>query len=295
MKVALIGNCQVAGLAEALRNSGLVKAEAFLLAPIRTAGRLDVEADRLVEFDWIVVQSNEVVDAVPEYARFRLDRLRETSNNVISIPSILYTGFHPDCTAIAKLRGGSIRTPAGEYSSIIIAAAFLLELAPERACRLFNSFIYRHLGYFEEAGKSLAFWRSERFAHGMDLRDSIVGWLARGVPFMHTMNHPVAFALEGVAKLIAGRLGVPADSVSLVRDELAASTIWPVYPELARNLKCEGSLKFKPAGSAKLIDLREMVDGSYEAYGKEPEAVQKSVVVKRAADTIRQLMISGYA
>ncbi|MEF3367757.1 WcbI family polysaccharide biosynthesis putative acetyltransferase [Methylocystis sp. 9N] len=294
MKVAVIGNCQISGIVEALRHSGYVEAEPFSLAELRTAGRTETEAARLPSFDWIVIQNIEVIGLLPEYAPYRLSRLQDISPNVIVIPSLAFTGFHPDCTAIINASSKVIRTPAGDYSSALIVAAFMLGLPARRTERLFNAYVYQQLRYFDEANKAFSSLQEYSRRCGMDLSSSVTAWLNQGVSFMHTINHPVAFALEGLAKLIAARIGVPPSLIRLERDNLASNTIWPVYPELAERLKVQGSLLFKPAGAAGTISLGEMIEGCYEAYERASDSIQISPHIARTKAIIEKSLVSEY-
>lgn len=294
MKIAVIGNCQTTGIANALNASGLAEAEAVDLGIVRAHGLTEHVAAALPNYDWIVVQSLDVYDALPEYAPFKIDNLRSVSPNVVVVPSISFSGFHPDCTAIIDPAAGTVRTPVGEYSSALIGAAFALGLSPERCERLFNAYVYARMGYFNEGQKAKLFLQSYSQDCGMDLSATMAEWFARGHSFMHTYNHPAGFAVEGVAKLAAERMGLPSAAVTLETDNLAVNTIWPTYPEIAERLGVKGSLEFKVAGSDERIGLREMIAGSYDAYSRFPDAVNNTVAVAICRNALAGELVTSY-
>src|SRR4029079_11897437 len=63
-------------------------------------------------------------------------------------PAILFTGFHPDCTYIFQ-DGKTIHSPIGPYSSSLIAACFLKNIAASEVPSWFNNDVYEAIGFFK--------------------------------------------------------------------------------------------------------------------------------------------------
>lgn len=68
---------------------------------------------------------------------------------------------------------------------------------------------------------------------------------------------------------------LPDDSMQFVRDYLADSVVWPVYPEVAANLRIPGSYLFKlsspgirPDQPVRTLGLKEFVEHSYAAFSQ---------------------------
>ena len=53
MKIAVIGNCQTTGIANALNASGLAEAEAVDLGIVRAHGQTERVGSTLPHYDWI--------------------------------------------------------------------------------------------------------------------------------------------------------------------------------------------------------------------------------------------------
>ena len=55
-------------------------------------------------------------------------------------------------------------------------------------------------------------------------------------------------------------------------DNLLNGPIFPIYPEIAESLSVPGSYAFKVPGDYRLIDLKQFIIGSFEAYRKHDPA-----------------------
>lgn len=293
MKITVIGNCNVHGIADSLQFLR-EQDEVFSLevAVAERSGAIPSAIELIRSTDLIFAQN------IPaRFGALSIDTLREAHPNVELIPSLAFTGFHPDCVLLTN-SGELGFSPVGVYHSAIAAGAFALGIDEAEATGLFNPFVYRKLGYFEEYGKASTFMRREFEALGYSVDDEWRSWLARG-PFMHTTNHPKVHVLASVGKLAAIKAGLVSSSAAtptLWFDWLAQNTIWPVYPELARSIGVDGNYIFKryaqinPAMDRSiLMGLSRFVRESYEIYAGWPREAFDDAVLAKTKSTLAEL------
>ncbi len=277
-RVAIVGNCQAIGLAHCLRwLCPDIEVADRGWGMVRTSEQGDEAAAGLRGFDIIVTQkiSN------PLYGDLQTERLRERFDRFVLFPKLVFTGFHPD---LVKLWPAA--SPLGERHSALILAAYHMGLPPQRAAELFNAYIYAVAGYFEEFAKAETYLlRAARFT-STPLDEQLPQWKQRGV-FVYIPNHPAVWVLMSIAERLAAQLDLPVSPPEEeLPDPLAQSVIWPVYPEIARRLDVEGSLRFKPPGGPHkaAIELDEMIERSYRTYAEyDPAELQAPGVADLAA------------
>lgn len=295
MKISVIGNCQVWGLADVFTNL-LPDAEvhAFEIVGVRRAGSADAACSKLRESDLIL--SHSPLAALDEFSEAAS---RGGARDVHMIPAVAFTGFHPDVTYINRDSASLAASALGPYHSNIVAAAFSLGLDQIRAATLFNQFAYRALGYFDEFTN--AKFALESYFKAFDL-DIAPHWprLLSGSAFMHTINHPRMKMLEVVGKLVAARLGLKhegADNLDIPYDWLSGQYVWPVYPELGRAIGVGGSYRFKRGGEPDLgsgkslyMGKQEFISATYEIYKAYPISIFDIEPIERAKNVLRQII-----
>jgi hypothetical protein len=98
--------------------------------------------------------------------------------------------------------------------------------------------------------------------------ESLLGkWLKSGC-FMHTPNHPKLHVLADVCRAVMARekIGVLPDVELYLKDNLAVSACWPVYPEVAAKLGIQGHYHFKKPGEpVSMLGLEEFLQKSFAA------------------------------
>jgi hypothetical protein len=169
----------------------------------------------------------------------------------------------------------------------------------ETIARLFNKLVMRrlnHLGAFGAARDQLA----EHFAAlGHDVLPRLPVW-SQGGAFMHSINHPRILAIADVCRMVLARAGLgehPLEAAAGVRDVLAQSAIWPVYPPIAQSLGLAGSYDFhgfsRGTDLPQPMSLESFIGASFAGYAKEREAVEEAVAtdrrMARLRETIRKL------
>jgi hypothetical protein len=277
LRIAIVGGCQVVGLAttaERMLPGAEVKAWHVGVHP------KDSDEDLLALLPGFDIVISQISDS-DGHAPLGITRLRERRLPVVFLPSMVFTGFHPDITYIDK-SGGLIRGLETDYHSIIVAAAFTLGLPENRVAELFNAYIFAELGYFdvfEAARKALfASFDEARF----DLRPHFDHWMRQVGQFMYTINHPHILVLTVLCRLALVSAGCLDATVPLpdgVTDALGTHFIWPIYPALARRIGLTGSTTFLRGSrgpdekQARELPLADYICRSFQVYSALPKDV----------------------
>ncbi|WP_157096085.1 WcbI family polysaccharide biosynthesis putative acetyltransferase [Methylosinus sp. R-45379] len=291
-RIAVIGVCQAWGIGDALTFLSEDADVIILEAPaIQNRGALHAASLLLEDRDLIITQG-----LPDEYGPLATEALRTRFPNLVQVPVFTFTGFHPDCIYLV-LEGKAYSSPLGPYNSAIVAAAFSLGMPIDRVPGLFNAFIFRKAGYFDEFAKATEYARLVMSQFDFDIEPDWPDWLAHA-PFMHTINHPKAFALASIAKLAAVKAGLIPKSKpipTLPYDTLSTSAVWPVYPELGRPIGVQGSYIFKQPenykeemGHGVMMSLARFISGSYNFYGTYPREVFELDAVVRMRSVLTE-------
>ena len=184
------------------------------------------------------------------------------------VPSIHFTGFHPDLT-IAYAGQTLINVLAGvPYQSAIGVWAWKRGMTARDARRLFTRQTISALGYDRYWPQAVAEARAHFAATAIPFADYFLPLQASGRLFMHTLNHPHIAVIAQLARGVARRLG--ADEADLrqpledmVPDALSLGPIWPVYPGVAESLGLQPSWLWKIGDG--LYTLDEYLDAQFRA------------------------------
>ncbi|BAU90800.1 hypothetical protein MPPM_2195 [Methylorubrum populi] len=248
-RIAVIGNCQAKGVAEAVRV--LAPGARVRLIPMSTLGRrgqgLDGFAATLKDCDHVFSQpfpAGFFPEGGSEALRERLPRMR-------LFPSIVFTAFHPDAVYVGDLtsvaRVKLVSSPLGTYHSAITLFGFLRDLPGERILGLFREEVFSRLGYLDAWDLAAADLIASSRAIGFDLSDDLLRW-SRGGLFMHNINHPRLNVLGDIAARLLREAGLAPRPVAVeayAPDALLDDAIWPVYPPVAVLYGVAGSTVFK--------------------------------------------------
>jgi hypothetical protein len=223
----------------------------------------------LSQYDCILVQ--------PFVASLIKNNFPDLFTKVRLFPVLNFSAYHPDLVYIrVDSAKDFLHGPLGHYNSAIAFWGFLHGLSIANAIALFNEGTYEALGYFD-------FWQTSRQAlidegaiTNFPLGRYLDSWSRVGC-FMHSVNHPRLFVFADVAKELLTRLGLPiiTGATNYLSDEFADGPVWPVFPEIAARLGIEGRYYFKIGRGlcpidrpVAMLDLREFVESSFEAFGK---------------------------
>ncbi|WP_244478386.1 WcbI family polysaccharide biosynthesis putative acetyltransferase [Methylobacterium sp. Leaf113] len=279
-RLAVLGNCQAEGVAQALQL--LVPTARVALIPLgrltRHYGTLDRLRTHLDAFDHVFTQffPTGFVEGGNVHA------LAEGDPRVRLFPTILFPGYHPDMVHVGDVGALSaahlVRSPVGPYHSAIILCAYLEGLSPADTVALFRDSTYAQLGYYEAWNEAAAYLLGGGRDMVFPLEADLARWSRRGC-FMHVLNHPKLFVLADIARRLASEAGLAPVDVPVedyLPDELAADVVWPLYPDLAARYGLPGTMVFKDkargAAFPKLYDLPAFVAASFAIYRRHDPA-----------------------
>ena len=121
--------------------------------------------------------------------------------------------------------------------------AYNNQRSAEQAAALFCKPVFQELGYLDLWAGSVARMKADFEATDLaDLFDLFILRIKRRGNFMYAVNHPRAWVLAHLGKLIALKIGMPRSVIDLdleISDGLT-DVVWPVYPEVAAALAVDG-------------------------------------------------------
>lgn len=248
-RIAVIGNCQARGVAEAVRI--LAPGARVRLIPMSTLGKrgqdLDAFAATLGACDHVFSQpfpAGFFAGGGSEALRERLPRMR-------LFPSIVFTAFHPDAVYVGDLasvaRMKLAPSPLGTYHSAITLFGFLRGLSQTQILALFREEVFSRLGYLDAWGLAAADLIASSRAIDFDLSGELLRWSRDGL-FMHNINHPRLSVLGDIAARLLREAGLSPRPIAVeayAPDVLLDDAIWPVYPPVATLYGVSGSTVFK--------------------------------------------------
>ncbi|MEA1830813.1 WcbI family polysaccharide biosynthesis putative acetyltransferase [Methylobacterium durans] len=273
-KIAVIGNCQARGAAQAMRLLAPASPVRFIqMAWLkREHGHLDNLARTLSDYDHVFAQHfpDGLIPGGDVYA------LRAREPRLVMFPTIVFNAFHPDTVYAGNLAHLSALklapSPMGHYHSAIALMGHRLGLSAPETLTLFREEVFDRLGYLQAWDSSVRDLLASAAQIGFPLDREIGRW-ARGGNFMHVINHPKGTVIDDIARRLLTERGLrpePVSSVDYLGDELARDVVWPVYPEIAETFGFTGSYLFKrkPRGAAfpALYDLATFLSESFALY-----------------------------
>ncbi len=272
--IAVLGNCQGRGVAQAMRLLAPGSPVRYLSMGTlrRDHGTLDGLAATLAGFDHVYSQAFPGGllpggDSGTLFARER--RLK-------MFPTIVFSAFHPDMVYAGRTQNLADQklaaSPLGQYHSAIALCAHRLGLTVAQTAGLFREDVFQRLGYFDHWDPAVRELVGNSAAVGFGLEREVGRWSRRGA-FMHVINHPKAFVIGDIARRLLAESGFTPEPVAVedyLGDELVHDVVWPVYPPVAEQFGIAGSYLFKrkPRGAAfpVLYDLEGFIAASFALY-----------------------------
>jgi hypothetical protein len=275
VRFGVYGNCQVYAFADSLRlfvpGSEI---EVFI-----SGGKNGIpEPD---EYDILFVQPT-----------FRKNLRDDASARLCGFPLITFTGFHPDCTYLV-VEGKTVKSPIGDYTSSLVATCFVAGIAPADVPMWLSDARFAQIGFFDEFNRATDFFHQHTRSIGLDATRLFTSWIGRGEAFMYTINHPAAFVVHDLCRLVLLGAGFDPPDVPPPRDQLKSGNRWPVYEPIARRLNIAEQPFFyyteqrrAREGKAGLY-FDEFVEACYKLYEPLPKAViSKNPAVSRILKAI---------
>ncbi|WP_379002557.1 WcbI family polysaccharide biosynthesis putative acetyltransferase [Methylobacterium iners] len=272
-KIAVIGNCQARGVAQAMRLMAPQSPVTFVpMATLRQDyGDADGLARSLSGYDHVFSQF-----FPPDLIPGGFVGLRERDPRLRPFPTIVFPAFHPDMVyagAVSSLAALKLApSPMGQYHSAIALCAHRLGLSVDQTITLYREDVFLRLGYLDAWDDSVRDLLASAAQVGFSLDQELARWPRRG-SFMHVLNHPKAFVIGDIARRLLKESGFDPEPVEVedyLGDELARDVVWPVYPPIAETYGLTGSylFKMKPAEGTfpRLYDLRGFLAQSFSIY-----------------------------
>ncbi|WP_375462697.1 WcbI family polysaccharide biosynthesis putative acetyltransferase [uncultured Methylobacterium sp.] len=273
-RIAVLGNCQARGVAQAMRL--LAPNSPVRFVPMgslkRDHGHIDGLLGTLAGDDHVFSQSFPG-GLIPGGD---ITTLLAREPRTVLFPTIVFSAFHPDMVYAGRVEDLSAlklaRSPLGQYHSAIALCAHRVGLTARQAEPLFREDVFRRLGYLDHWEPAVRELLGGAAAIGFGLEREMSRWARRGA-FMHVINHPKAFVVGDLARRLLTGSGFSPEPVEIedyLGDELARDVVWPVYPPIAETYGLTGSYLFKtkPRGEAfpTLYDLPGFLAASFAIY-----------------------------
>ncbi|WP_243933689.1 WcbI family polysaccharide biosynthesis putative acetyltransferase [Methylobacterium sp. J-059] len=273
-RIAVLGNCQARGVAQAMRLLAPNSPVRFL--PMGTLGRDHGDIDGLVS---TLAASDHVFSQLFPAGLLPggdIAVLRRRDPRTKLFPTIVFSAFHPDMVYAGRVEDLAAlklaRSPLGQYHSAIALCAHRLGLTATQAGRLFREDVFRRLGYLDQWEPAVRELIGGGATVAFGLEREMSRWSRRGA-FMHVINHPKVFVVADIARRLLVESGFAPEPVEIedyLGDELARDVVWPVYPPIAEIYGLTGSYLFKtkPRGDAfpVLYDLPGFLAASFALY-----------------------------
>jgi len=259
-KILVMSNCQTGGLRAALAGmlpDDEVEALAWLGAEPPGLRPKLAEADA-----WVCSIPREQAEALAAEVG--------SSAQIIVVPTVWFSAFHPDQTPILLRAGGELEGAVGPYHSKIVVWGWQHGLDAEQVLTFFRPDVFRTLGYFDAWTQAVAVLREIFEPTDIDFGRWFLPLGRRG-SFMLTNNHPRVDALVELARQVAAELGADPALVAYGWEQvvpdglLATSVVWPLYPGIADTLDLPGAYVWR-LESGELIGLEAFVTRSLASY-----------------------------
>ncbi|MGB0749891.1 MAG: WcbI family polysaccharide biosynthesis putative acetyltransferase [Magnetospiraceae bacterium] len=282
IKAVIYGGCQVPGIGLCLKE----------LAP-----QLDLTIYPLGSYPSEDAR-NRIAATLPDYDLVFANKMRKTQGMgnlaaekltvpAVLFPAIAFRGFHADFHYL-RVAGKLLPSPSARYQSMIAAAAFRLGLSQPDTVRLYNTYVFKLLGY---DGLFAAEWEALTARHaGFDMT---VPFSPGAPPFMHTFDHPAIAFMYDFARQLADKAGLsPPDREPPpdLCDRLAVFTRLAVYPDFAEMIdvaprEFERDVRLAAAGQRSL-PLRDYIAAAFKIYEAADPAYFEQDIVRDTAQRI---------
>lgn len=292
MKIGILFNCQGHGIATALEH--LIPGAEARGFHLRHANAPLAEQQEILA--WLLTCDHVITAPTrDDLGLFGTARLRAAVRRLHVILPINFRGFHPDTLYVDRPAGGHLEGPTGPYLSRIATAAYLAGFSVADTLALYNTLVFRRLGYLRAYEEDFALMQAGFGRLGIDITTMIARLRAAGC-FMHSINHPRIMPLVELARLACGLMGItPADiDPESVPDELSRHATHAIYPEIAAAIGIAPTGMFRDSINPVSrpvpvpLSLEEFVAGNFAAFGiVDPGALQRADGVRAATETLR--------
>ncbi len=245
IKVVIFGNCQSLELAKLMQamTGGVV---AVTVETTRTvinqmqSGQFQL-ASLIEASDLIFVQN------IGEILILIKQQFPESFYKVRRFPSINFFAYHPDLVYVSSNKQSAmIKGVTGEYQSAIALGGWLAGLSAKETISLFREDVFEALGYYSYWDYSKKLLMAASYRCDFDVANLFDKWCDQGC-WLYSINHPKQLVLADVARrlLTNEQIDTLPGAEHFVVDSLAKGPVWPVYPEIGKQLGISGHYYFK--------------------------------------------------
>lgn len=260
MLIAVLGNCQVRGLADALElylPGSRANAYHLTTDPTQLPSALATALARPIDLCFVHDSLLTIVGRDASLAGM-------LPAGVVMVPTITFSAFQPDIQYL--FAGGRVVKNGlnGDWNSRLIAWAFCNGLSRREARALFRHDVFEALGYLDGWAPAVRALRLTFETAGLEFTPWIRKVQRTGV-FMHGLNHPVPSAMAAIAAQVARREGAASfrdvPGVEQYLSDHLSHIVWPVYPDIARALGLTGTYLWRDCD--RYADLDQFIERTY--------------------------------
>jgi hypothetical protein len=257
-RVGVLGNCDTAGMANALRVLMPDRQIVPLTLPSDAAQRTQWLADLPHQADLVLVNNTVFKGGLRPMLEPHLSLIRR-------YPTSHFSAFHPDCCYVGLKASNKLISPA--YNSALCVAGFVRGLSQEQVLGLFRGEVFEAVGYYNGWEPSVKKMQEEFTESSMEFRPYYLKVKRLGT-FMHSINHPKIETLITMARMVAMELGASSSVLEMpvaMADGLAGLD-WPLYPEIGEFYGVRGRYLWKIDGE--VLGLEAFVARSFARYAE---------------------------
>lgn len=193
-------------------------------------------------------------------------------SRLITFTNIHFSGLHPDITYIGAM-GRRVTGFFGDYHSKIVLFCYATGRSAADCLQLFNGATYERLGFYGALAAAKDELLQRDTSCDVKFAPTFLEMLVNE-PCLYTVNHPTGAVFLEISSHLARHSGL--DYVNIdrinVQNHLSNNYSWPVYNEIAEH----HALAYRSAPyfiapnrrSSRAYDLKEFVEGCYEAYAQ---------------------------
>jgi hypothetical protein len=285
-KIVVSSNCQTGGIAAAL--TAMMPDDAVVARPWIGADASEPDLRRELR------DADVWVTAADDASRAALLPSGRTID-VVRVPRIVFTAFHPDTIRVAGPDGAWLPSAVARLHSAIVVWGWRNGIGAGEIVDRFTPAVMEGLGYTAGWEPAVAQLRDAFATSDVDFEPFFLA-VRRATPFMLTVNHARVAVLVHLARPVARRLGAPAERVefpwetTLPDRPMTNGPFWPVYPVVAASLGVPGGFVWRPPGGG-YLGLEQFVRASLDRYAN----VDPATVVAPALDDPRFDAVLGDA
>jgi hypothetical protein len=264
-KILLLGNCQTDLLARLLSHMSNCYVENIREDVLSDHNNHKAILQKVKSANVVITQS--LSDY--RFGDLQTKYLKKFIKKLIIIPSIYFSGLHPDLVYVGKM-GNRYQSPIGDYHSAIGIAAFLEKVPPDQAIQLYRDLeLFQSAGFHAEWQNSLNELKSRELLCDISISDYIENNIINKTLF-YSSNHPAIELVVLLARRILMHLGFNIGWNSFWRDEMQLNVIYPIWNPICEYHKLtyrSPEIFFLPGGRE--LGLADYIGKAFKQYDQD--------------------------